>query len=106
MNAFAFVKSLFGGGGGVVAKSCLTLATPWTVAYQAPLSMGFSRQEYWSGLPYLPPWNRSHPGSEPMSPTSPALAGKFCTSSTTWAARTVEYYSAMEKNTLLTHGVT
>ena len=38
-------------GGGLVAKSCLTLATPWTAAYQAPLSMGFSRQEYWTGLP-------------------------------------------------------
>ena len=37
--------------GGLVAKSCPTLATPWTVAFQAPLSMGFSRQEYWSGLP-------------------------------------------------------
>ena len=34
-----------------VAQSCLTLATPWTAAYQAPLSMGFSRQEYWSGVP-------------------------------------------------------
>ena len=40
------------GGGGLVAKLCLTLATPWTVACQAPLSMGFSRQEYWSGLPF------------------------------------------------------
>ena len=40
------------GGGGLVTKSCLTLATPWTVACQAPLSMGFSRQEYWSGLPF------------------------------------------------------
>ena len=39
----------------VVAKSCLTLATPWTVAYQAPLSMGFSRQEYWTGLPFPSP---------------------------------------------------
>ena len=37
--------------GGLVAKSCLTPATPWTIACQAPLSMGFSRQEYWSGLP-------------------------------------------------------
>ena len=36
-------------------QSCLTLETPWTVACQAPLSMGFSRQEYWSGLPFLPP---------------------------------------------------
>ena len=41
------------GGGGLAAKSYLTLATPWTVACQAPLSMGFSRQEYWSGLPFL-----------------------------------------------------
>ena len=39
------------GGGGLVAKSCSTLAILWTVACQAPLSMGFSRQEYWSGLP-------------------------------------------------------
>ena len=42
-------------GGGLVAKSCLTLATPWTIACQAPLSMGFSRQEYWSGLPFPSP---------------------------------------------------
>ena len=41
------------GGGGLAAKSCLTLAAPWTVACQAPLSIGFSRQEYWSGLPLL-----------------------------------------------------
>ena len=40
-------------GGGLVTKSCLTVATPWTVACQAPLSMGFSRQEYWNGLPFL-----------------------------------------------------
>ena len=38
--------------GGLVAKSCPTPATPWTRAYQAPLFMGFSRQKYWSGLPY------------------------------------------------------
>ena len=41
------------GGGGLVAKSCPTLLTPWTVAYQSPLSKGFSKQEYWSGLPFL-----------------------------------------------------
>ena len=40
-------------GGGLVAKLCPTLATAWTVAYEAPPSMGFSRQEYWSGLPFL-----------------------------------------------------
>ena len=39
-------------GGGLVTQSCLTLVTPWTIACQAPLSMGFSRQEYWSGLPF------------------------------------------------------
>ena len=44
-----------GGGGGLVAKSYPTLATPWTVARQAPLSMGFSWQESWSGLPFLSP---------------------------------------------------
>ena len=42
-------------GGGLVAKSCPTLATPWTEANQAPLSMGFSRPEYWSGLPLPSP---------------------------------------------------
>ena len=42
-------------GGGLLTKSCLTLMTPWTVACQATLSMGFSRQEYWSGLPFPSP---------------------------------------------------
>ena len=56
------------GAGGLVAKSCLTLATPWTVAHQAPLSMGFSRQEYWSGLPFPSPEDLSDPGIKPGSP--------------------------------------
>ena len=43
-------------------------ATPWTVAYQAPPSMGFSRQEYWSGLPFLSPRDLPNPGIEPRSP--------------------------------------
>ena len=47
-------------------------ATPWTVAYQDPLSMVFSRQEYWSGLPYPSPGDLPDPGIEPRSPTSPA----------------------------------
>ena len=42
-------------GGGLVAKLCPTLANPWTVALQVPLSMGFSRQEYWTGLPFPSP---------------------------------------------------
>ena len=50
--------------------SCVGLfATPWTVARQAPLSMGFSRQEYWSGLPCPPPGDHLHPGIKPRSPT-------------------------------------
>ena len=52
-------------------------ATPWTVAHQAPLSMGFSRQEYGSGLPFPSPGDLLDPGIEPMSP---ALAGRFFTS--------------------------
>ena len=48
-------------------------ATPWTVAHQTPLSMGFSRQEHWSGLPCPPPGDLSNPGIEPMSPEAPAL---------------------------------
>ena len=45
------------------------LVTPWTVAHQAPLSMGFSRQEYWRGLPCPPPVDLPDAGTEPMSPT-------------------------------------
>ena len=49
--------------------SCVQLfATPWTVAHRAPLSIEFSRQEYWSGLPFLPPGDIPHPGIEPRSP--------------------------------------
>ena len=58
----------FGVGGGLVAKLCPTLATPWTAARQAPLSMGFSRQEYWSGLPFPSPGDLPDPGIEPGSP--------------------------------------
>ena len=58
----------------------------WTVARQAPLSMGFSRQEYWSGLPCPPPEDLPDPGIKPASPKSPALAGGFFTTSTTWEA--------------------
>ena len=47
---------------------------PWTVAYQAPLSMGFSRQEYWSGLPFPSPGDLPDPGIEPRSPALPADA--------------------------------
>ena len=58
--------------------------TLWTVACQAPLSMGFSRKEHWSGLWCLPPGNLPDPGIKPESFKSPALTGRFFTSSTTW----------------------
>ena len=52
-------------------------ATLWSIACQAPLSMGFFRQEYWSGLPCAPPGDLPNPGIEPASLMSPALAGGF-----------------------------
>ena len=55
-------------------QSCATLSTLWTVALQAPLSMGFSRQEYWSGLPFPSPGNLPDPGMEPVSLMFPAVA--------------------------------
>ena len=65
-----------------VAQSCPTLCDPWTVAHQAPPSMGFSRQEYWSGLPFPSPGDPPDPGIEPRPPTlqadalTPAPPGK------------------------------
>ena len=59
-------------------------ATPWTGACQAPLSMGFPRQEYWSGLPFPPPGDLPDPGIKPVSLVSPALAGGFFTTSITF----------------------
>ena len=61
-----------GGGGGLVAKSCLTFVTSWAVAHQAPLSMGFSRQEYWSGFPFPSPGGLPSSGIELTSPASQA----------------------------------
>ena len=53
---------------GLVAKSCPTLGIPWTVAHQAPLSVGFSRQEYWSGLPFPSLGDVPDSGIKPGSP--------------------------------------
>ena len=57
-----------GGGGDLVTKSCPTVVTPWTVACQAPLSMGYSSREYWSGLPFHSPGDLPDPGIKPGSP--------------------------------------
>ena len=68
----------------VQCLSCVWLfATPWIVACQAPLSMGFSRQEYWSGLSFPPPGDLPDPG---IKPVSPALVGGFFTTWATWEA--------------------
>ena len=52
----------------LVAQSCMTLCNPMDLAHQAPLSIGFSRQEHWSGWPFLPPGDLPDPGIEPRSP--------------------------------------
>ena len=66
-------------------------ATPWTVALQAPLSVGFSRQEYWSGLPRPPPGDLPDPGIQPASLMSLALPGEFFTTSAPWEALIYTY---------------
>ena len=67
--------------------SCVWLcAASLTVAYQAPLSVGFSRQNYCSGLPFPSPGDLSDAGTEPVSLMSPALAGRFFSTSATWEA--------------------
>ena len=76
-DAAAVAKSL---------QSCPTFATLWTVALQAPLSVGFSKQEYCRGLPCPPPRDLPNPGTEPACLPSPALTGRFFTTCGTWKA--------------------
>ena len=72
--------------------SCVQLfATPWTVACQDPLSVGFSRQEYWSGLPCSVPGDLPDSGTAPTSPVSPALAGGFFAAPTTWEVPNITF---------------
>ena len=62
----------------VVMLSCVQLfGNPWTVGCQAPLSMEFSRQDNWSGLPFPTPGDLTDPGIKPRSSVSPAVAGRF-----------------------------
>ena len=65
---FSVVIYFIHGGLGLVTKSCPTLVTPWTAACQDPLFMGFSSQEYWSGLPFPSPGDLPDPGIKPRSP--------------------------------------
>ena len=78
-----------GAWGAACMLSCFIVFDPvtlWTVAHQAPQSKGFSRQEYWSGLPFPPPGDLPDLGIEPMSLKSHALAGGFFTTSATGKA--------------------
>ena len=63
----------------MLSPSVISDSLPWTVAHQAPLSMGFFRQEYWSGLQFPHPGELPDQGIEPMSPASPPLAGGLFT---------------------------
>ena len=86
-------------------QSCPTLLTLQTVAHLAALSVGFSRKEYWSGLPWPPPVHLPDPGIEPSPLMSPALAGRVFTTGTTWEAHR-GIYSAIKKNELLPRATT
>ena len=105
-SGFCLTRTLVGP---VRAKSprCVRLfVTLWTIAHQAPLSMGFSRQEYWSGLPCLPPGNLPDPGVESESLMSPALTGRFFTTSTIcWAKDRGQDYSLLCSPFLSAHSL-
>ena len=73
----------------LVLSHAQPFVTPRTVAHQAPLSMEFSRQEYWSGLPFPPPGALSNPGIEPVSLVSPALVSGFFTTAPLGSPRKV-----------------
>ena len=80
-----------------IVLSCFSrvrlFATPWTVAHQASLSVGFSRQEYWSGLPFPSPGDLPDPGIKTPSPVPPALAGRFFTTEPPGNITSVEWIS-------------
>ena len=79
--------------------SCVCLfETLWTVARQAPLSMGFSRQEYWSALPCPPPGHLPDSGFEPVSLMSPALADRFFTTSAIWKTQNLLSFTQPQDN--------
>ena len=77
-------------------QSCPTLCNPMNCSPQVPLSKGFSRHEYWSGLPSPPPGNLLDPGIKPKFLTSPALEGGFFTTSTPGKSGVSEIYLLRE----------
>ena len=66
-------------------------ATLWTITHHAPLSIRFSREEYWSGLPCPSPVDLPNPGIKPAPLMSPALAGRFSTTNATWEAKIISF---------------
>ena len=94
----------------IVGLSCVQLfAPPWTVAHQLPLSMEFSRQEYWSGLPFPIAGDLPDPGIKPVSLASPALASEFFTNCATWEAQdyglSVHFNPSVVSDSLRPHGL-
>ena len=87
----------------LVAKLCPTLATPWTVALQAPLSIRFHQQGYWRGLPVLSPGDIPDPGIELMSLASPALSGGFFT--TALPRKALSDWRALRKSERITEDI-
>ena len=77
----------------VFCRHIWLFATLWTVAHQSPLFTWFSRQEYWSGLPFPSPGYLPNPRIETMSLTSPTLAGRFFTTSATWEAPSLGFFN-------------
>ena len=81
----------------VCVPSCFShvwlFVTLWTITHQTPLSMEFSKQEYWSGLPCTSPGDLPSPGIEPASLTSPVLANGFFTTSATWEAPSIRKWN-------------
>ena len=86
-----FIVSLLGAC--QVAAVISDSVTLWTIASQAPLSMGFSRHEYWSGLPCPPVGDLPGPGIGPACLTSPALAARFSTTDASWEALLISYWA-------------
>ena len=83
-----------------------SFATLWTLAHQAPLSMGFYRHKYWRGLPYSPPGHLPDPQTKPISLLSSTLAGRFFTTSATWETQTwssVQFNHSVMSDSLRLH---
>ena len=86
----------------VCAQSGPIFPTPWTVAHQAPLSMEFSRQEYWSGLPFLTVGDLPDSGIEPVFPASPALVSRLFTTEPPGASNIEALYPCLDVQTIQT----